>query len=136
MANNKTNDAQVLKYFADIQKARKGMIMNSYLNGGTTNITEPKKKKSLFKTETEIARDNPSRYTRKYNRFQKKIARRKNRQDNKYIRRSKIKDAFKDVKDAFRPSQQQLERRNARKARRSNLGRGGGEGCVMGKCKA
>ena len=134
MANNKTNDAQVLKYFADIQKARKGMIMNSYLNGGTTNSTEPEKKKSLFKTETEIARDNPNRYTRKYNRFQKKIARRKTRQDNRYIRREKVKDAFKDVKDAFRPSQQQLERKNARKARRSNLGRGGGEGCVNGKC--
>lgn len=135
MRNNKTNDAEVLKYFADIQNARKDMVMNSYLNyGSTTNSTDPKKKKSLFKSESEIARNNPNRYTRQYNRFQKKIARRKNRQDKRYIRREKIKDAFKDVKDAFRPSQQQLERKNARKARRSNLGRGGGEGCVNGKC--
>jgi hypothetical protein len=136
MANNKTNDAEVLKYFADIQNARKDMVMNSYLNyGATTNSTDPKKKKSLFKSESEIARDNPSRYTRQYNRFQKKIARRKNRQDNRYIRREKIKDAFNDVKDAFRPSQQQLEKRNARKARRSNLGRGEGNWCGTGDCE-
>ncbi len=133
MANNKANPTQVLKYFSDIKKARQGMIMDSYLNGGTTN-TEPKKKKKLFKSEQEIARDNPSRYARMWNRYSNKKARKKNREDKRYNRRSKMKDAVKNVKKAFTPSQQQLERRAGRKSRRSNLGRGGGEGCVMGKC--
>ena len=131
---NNTNAAQVLKYFSDIKKARKGMIMDSYLNACTTNSTDPKEKKKLFKTETEIAENNPSRYAKKYNRYQNKKARKKNRADKAYIRKSNRKEAFRNVKKAFTPSQQQLDKRAARKSKRSNLGRGGGEGCVMGKC--
>ena len=34
MANKKTDDAQVLKYFADINKLRKDAMMKSYQKGG------------------------------------------------------------------------------------------------------
>lgn len=36
MANKKTNDAEVLKYFSNLNKARKDAMMKSYRTGGLT----------------------------------------------------------------------------------------------------
>ncbi len=36
MANKKTNDAEVLKYFSNLNKARKDAMMKSYQKGGLT----------------------------------------------------------------------------------------------------
>ena len=36
MANKKTNPAEVLGYFNDLKQARKGTMMKSYMEGGST----------------------------------------------------------------------------------------------------
>ena len=47
MANNKTNPAEVLGYFNDLKKARRGAVMNSYNNymgkGGEQQCGKPGK---------------------------------------------------------------------------------------------
>ena len=61
MANNKTNSAEVLKYFNDIKQARKGTMMKSYGNSmktGGTNCKPGGKCKKVFKKVGKFVKDN------------------------------------------------------------------------------
>jgi hypothetical protein len=100
---------------------------------------EDKKKKG--RDESKIARENPERYARMANRTFKQIARnrkraerKKDRQDNRSTRKHDREMAFRKFKGKVKNTR--MQNKAVRKTKKSNLGRGGGEGCVMGKCKA
>jgi len=100
---------------------------------------EDKKKKKPSR-EMRILRENPERYAKMANRTFKKVARSKNRLQKKQDRVNKRLDRKHDRRMAFKKfsgkvKNTRMQNKAVRKTKKSNLGRGGGEGCVMGKCK-
>ena len=99
-----------------------------------------KEKKKKPSREMRILRENPERYARITNRAYKYVARSRNRAQKKQDRINNRLDRKHDRRMAFikfkgKVKNTRMQNKAGRKTKRSNLGRGGGEGCVMGKCK-
>jgi len=100
---------------------------------------EDKKKKKPSR-EMRILRENPDRYARMANRTFKKVAKSKNKLQKKQDRINKRlvrkhDRRMKFIKFSGKVKNTRMQNKAVRKTKKSNLGRGGGEGCVMGKCK-
>lgn len=136
MGGNKTNDADVLKFFNDRKEARaKGLYMDK---GGEPTQEKKKTLKDKFYDSDmyaghvrRVLKRNMKKRERRANPGPEPLFKTPEGYQRQYKRRKKRKDRKKAVKNYFAAGKQ---RRQNRKAKRSNAGIGGGEGCVMGKC--
>lgn len=136
MANNKTNDTSVLKYFNGIKEARaKGLYMDK---GGEPKQEKKKTSKKNFydskmysKHVKRVLKRNYKKLNRRRNPGPEPLFKTPEGYQRQAKRRKNRKDLKKNIKNYVASGKQ---RKQERKSRRSNLGRGGGEGCVMGKC--
>jgi hypothetical protein len=136
MANNKTNDPSVLKFFNDKKEARaKGLYMDQ---GGEPTQEKKKTLKDKFYDSDmyaghvrRVLKRNVKKRERRANPGPEPLFKTPEGYKRQVKRRKKRKDRKKAVKNYVAAGKQ---RRQNRKAKRSNEGRGGGWTCTPESC--